>query len=44
VSQIGLEKTLANAGGMTAAFLVLGLVLIAIGRTFGPAGESHATT
>lgn len=35
VSQIGLEKTLQNAAGMTGAFLVLCLVLIAIGRLIG---------
>lgn len=32
VSQIGFDKALQNAGAMTAAFLVLGLVLIALGR------------
>jgi hypothetical protein len=32
VSQIGLQKALENAGGMTAAFLVLTLLLTAIGR------------
>lgn len=37
VSQIGLEKALINAGGMTVAFLVLCLVLIAIGRLIGRA-------
>jgi hypothetical protein len=35
VSKIGLEKALTNAGGMTAAFLVLCLVLILIGRVPG---------
>lgn len=36
VGQLGLEKVLVNASGMIAAFLVLGLVLIAIGRVAGP--------
>ena len=36
VDKLGLEKVLVNAGGMVAAFLVLGLVLIAIGRVAGP--------
>lgn len=35
VSQIGLSKALQNAGGMTIAFLVLCLVLIALGRLVG---------
>ncbi|WP_072391605.1 Pr6Pr family membrane protein [Hyphomicrobium sp. CS1GBMeth3] len=35
VSQIGLDKTLQNAAGMTVAFLVLCLVLIAVGRLLG---------
>ncbi len=36
VGKLGLEKVLFNAGGMMVAFLVLGLVLIAIGRVAGP--------
>lgn len=44
VSQIGFDKALQNAGAMTAAFLVLGLVLIALGRVFGLIGGSRAST
>ncbi len=36
VSALGLEKVLINGAGMIAAFAVLGLVLIAIGRVTGP--------
>lgn len=43
VSQIGLERTLVNAGGMTAAFIVLCLVLIAIGRVLGLLGGLRAS-
>ncbi len=39
VSQIGMEKTLINAGGMTVAFLVLGLLLVGIGRVLGGVTE-----
>lgn len=35
VSQIGLAKTLQNAGGMTVAFFVLCLALVAVGRLVG---------
>lgn len=41
VSQIGLEKALINAAGMTAAFLVLALILIAVGRVFGLIGGAR---
>jgi hypothetical protein len=42
VSQIGIEKALQNAGGMTVSFLVLTLLLIAIGRVLGLFERSHA--
>jgi len=42
VSQIGLAKTLQNAGGMTVAFLVLCLVLIALGRILALVTGSRA--
>jgi hypothetical protein len=41
ISQIGLEKALVNAAGMTAAFLVLCLALIALGRGLGLLGGSR---
>ncbi|WP_439541831.1 Pr6Pr family membrane protein [Hyphomicrobium sp.] len=43
ISQIGLEKALINAGGMTAAFLVLCLILIAVGRVFGLIGRTRTS-
>jgi hypothetical protein len=43
VSQIGLEKAFQNAGGMTVSFLVLTLLLIAIGRVLGLFERSQAT-
>ena len=43
ISKIGLEKALINAGGMTAAFLVLCLVLIAVGRAFGLIGGTRTS-
>lgn len=43
VSQIGIDKTLQNAGGMTVSFLVLTLLLIAIGRVLGLLERSQAT-
>ncbi len=43
VSQIGLEKALQNAGGMTIAFLALTLLLILIGRVFGLIGGTRSS-
>ncbi|MCC7251712.1 Pr6Pr family membrane protein [Hyphomicrobium sp.] len=44
VTQLGLDKVLVNAGGMTAAFLVLCLVLIAVGRVLGLLTGARAET
>lgn len=42
VSLIGFEKAFQNAGAMTLAFLVLTLLLIAIGRILGQFEKQHA--